>query len=315
MSIAAEELKLYRDISGRLSSTEVLDGYKNGLFSDITQDERTTGITVQLKVFFKVASLANDQGINAKTFIADITPSDGRAVLYTATQRDATPTGRKYGAGRLNADVIATATSIVVDAETGNGANLIFQVGDTLYIDNGTANEFAVISTVSWSTDQATIGLSSGLSNAYLAATPTTISSCIESAVIECTTDNWVETSSAGTYDEATYPIENDNLGCIEQTWTLTFTSSTAFSVVGDTVGSLLAGSVSADYSPSNSDFSSPYFTLLSAGFGGTWAINDTIVFQTHPATQPFFAELIIDAATAAYSHDDIKLAITLESA
>jgi len=315
MTIASEELKLYRDSAGRLSSIEVLDGYKNGLFPDISEAERTAGITLTRKAFFKISNVANEQAVNAKTFIADITPSGGHAVMTSATQRDTVPAGRKYGAARLTNDVIATATSILVDAEPGNGANTIFQAGDTIYLSDGTSSEFATIDTATWTADQCAITLTAGLASSYLAATPTTVSSCIDSAAIECSTDNWVETSASGTYDESTYPIVNNNLGGIEQTWTLTFTSTTDFNVIGDTVGNIGVGSVSANFTPINPEFSQDYFSLLAAGFAGSWAINDMIVFQTHPATQPFFLELIIDAGTAAYSNDDITPQIHIESA
>jgi len=182
-------------------------------------------------------------------------------------------------------------------------------------LNNGTDNEFATIDSVSWSTDQATIGLTTGLTHGYLSATPTTISSCIESATLETSTDNWIESSTGGTYDEAGSPVTNDNLGGIEQTWTLTFTSTTDFSVVGDVVGSIGTGSVSTNFTPVNATFAQPYFSLLSAGWGGSWAVNDTLVFQTHPAAQPFFCELIVDAGTASYSNDDIHFSLIIESA
>lgn len=315
MSIAAAELKLYKCIAGRLSSTEIIDGQKNGLFRDVSEAERAAGITLTEKVAFKIANDADTQAVNARTFIADITPSDGRAILYDATQRDTVASGRKYGVGRLNADVLAAATSIVVDAETGAGADLIYQIGDTVFISDGINDEFATIDTVVWATDQATIGLTAGLENDYLSATPTTISSCLFSATIECSTDNWVETSASGTYDETGSPVTNDNLGGIEQTWTLTFTSTIEFTVIGDTVGGVGSGSIAGDFAPSNADFAKPFFTLLAAGWGGSWATNDTIVFQTHPAVQPFFIDLIVPAGAAAHSLDNVYPFIDVESA
>jgi len=42
---------------------------------------------------------------------------------------------------------------------------------------------------------------------------------------------------------------------------------------------------------------------------------NDTIIFQTHPAVQPFFCDLIIDAGAASYSNDDVQLTMIVESA
>ena len=315
MAIASEELKLYRDINSRISSIEVVDGFKNGLFPDVTEAERTAGVTITRKAFFKVANAQNTQAVNCKAFIKDITPSNGRAVLYDATQRETAPTGRMYGAGRLNADISTGATTIKVDAETGNGANLIFQVGDTLLITSGAGNsEFLTIGAVSWAADLATIDTNAIVNN-YLVAGPTTISSVIDAASIEGTTDNYAITSAGGNYDDATYPVVNNNIGGIEQTWTVTFTSTINFNVIGDVVGSIGSGDINGDFLSNNPDFAQPYFTILQGGWGGAWLTNDTFVFQTHPAAQPFFCDLIIDPGTTEYSGDDITFGFIAESA
>jgi len=320
MSIAAEELKLYNaSVNGRLSSSQVVHDVKNAAYADISEAQLTAGVTVNEKLHFKIANDADTQAVNAKTFIADYTPGGGRAVIIAGTQRnvaaDLTGSERNYGATRLVADITAGDTSFSVDAEPDNGANIIIQAGDQIRISNGTEKEFATIDTAVWTVDRCAITTTTALENNYLSATPTTISSCIYSSTLECSTDNWVESSASGTYDESTYPVANDNLGGIEETWTLTFTSATDFSMVGDTVGSVGSGSVAGDFSPSNADFAKPYFSLLAAGWSGTWATNDTIVFQTHPATQPFFCDLIIDPGTSDYSIDNIQFGLHVGSA
>jgi len=319
MSILSAELKPYKDVSGRLSANEIISGYANALFRDVTPPEQLAGITLTEKLLYKIANDNETRGVNARFFISDITPGGSRTVLYAGTQRnevgDLTGSERKYGAGRLSADAIASATSIIVDVETGNSAESIFQVGDEIRIFDGTSKQFIILNSVSWAGDQATLGLATPLDAGYLAATPTVIASCIETAAIECLTDNWVETSTSGTYDEAGNPVVNDNLGGIEETWTLTFTSAVDFTVIGDTVGNIGGGNISANFTPVNPNFSKPYYSLLAAGFAGSWAINDTIVFQTHPAAQPLFADLIINPGTTAYSNDNIKIKMYVESA
>jgi hypothetical protein len=107
---------------------------------------------------------------------------------------------------------------------------------------------------------------------------------------VACSADNWVETAAVdGTYDETTYPLTLDNIGTIEQTWTLTFSSATEFEVVGDVVGSIGTGDTSTDFIPINEDWTKPYFTLDAYGWADTWQANDTVVFQTHPAAVPFW--------------------------
>lgn len=329
MPIASAELKLYKSSvvtnesgnGGRLSANEIVSGVANNLFPNITEAQRTAGITLKRKSFRKIANDADTAASNGKFYIKDITPGGTRAVLYAGTQRDTqgdlTGSERKYGAGRLAADVSAGATTLVVDVEPDNGAANIFQAGDTLYLSDGSNDEYVTIDTggVSWSVDQATITLAAGTLNSYLAATPTTVSSCLEAASVVTSFDNWVETSTSGTYDEAGSPPTLDNIGTIEETWTLTFTSATDFSVVGDTVGSVGTGSTAGDFAPVNADFSKPYFTLLAAGFAGTWAIGETIVFQTHPAAFPHWCDLIVPAGTASYSNDAVTIGCSVEIA
>lgn len=329
MAIIASELKLYQSAivtndttnGGRLSSNEIVDGQANNLFPNITETQRLAGLSLTRKAFYKVANDADTVGNETKLYIQDITPAGTSAVLYAATQRDTaadlTGSERKYGAGRLNANVSSAATIIVVDAELNNGANLIFQAGDKIYITDGTNGEVATIAAggVAWSVDQATLTLDAGLLNSYAVATPTTVSSCFEAGTVQATVDNWVETSTAGTYDETGSALVLDSIGSVEQTWTVTFSDATNFSVVGDTLGSVGSGTVGVDFTPSNPDFTKPYFTLLAAGFGGTWAVGETIVFQTHPAAVPIWCDLVVPVGTAGFGGDSIVIAMSVESA
>jgi len=330
MAIVSAELKLYKssvvnDTSsngGRLSANEAVDAVKNNVFPDISNTERVAGITRSRKLHYKIANDDDLSGTSAHLCLDQITAGGGRVVIYESaanardTQGDLTGSERLYGVGELNADISASATSLVVNAEAGSGADLIFQDGDTVYISDGSNSEFATIDTggVSWSTDQATITLVAGTTNAYAAATPTVVAACIDQATVDTSTDNWVETSTLGTFDETTYPIINDSIGTVEETWTVTFSSATNYSVSGDTLGSIGSGITSSDFSPNNGDFTKPYFTLTAAGFGGTWANGETIVFQTHPSTIDFWADQITPAGTANITTDSTAFFLSLES-
>lgn len=97
-----------------------------------------------------------------------------------------------------------------------------------------------------------------------------------------------------------------DHIGTAEQTWTLTFTDATNFTVVGDTIGSVGSGSRSADFAPSNGAVSKPYFTLRTAGWGGTWAAGNTIVWQTHPNAIPIWETRVVPASAASMAGNGI---------
>ena len=312
MAITAAELKLYGSTvvndaatnGGRVSSNEVVDGIKHELFPALTDQERLDGITRNRKFGFKVANDDDIEGVSSHVFLEKITPGSSRIVLFKSannardTQGDFTGSERLLGVGVLNADVLASVTVLVVDCEADSAADLVFQAGDTIFIGDGTNYEFLTIDAggVAWAGDTATITLTAGTRRAYAAATPTIIAACINQSSVKTSFDNWVETTALGTYDEATYPLVGDNIGTIEQTWTLTFTDATNYSVAGDTVGSVGAGTIGGDFVPNNADFVKPYFTLLAAGFGGTWANGESIVFQTHMATIDGWARQITPA-------------------
>lgn len=330
MPIQAPEMKLYKSTvindtttnGGRLSSNQVVTGVKNNFYPNLSDAQRSAGVPHQYrKGGYKVDNDADTPGTNGRVFLRKISPGDTRVLLFQTTnilrdtQADIVGTERKYGIGELNADVSASGTTLVVNCEAGAGADLVFQAGDTIRISDGTNTEYATIDTggVSWATDQATITLTAGLTNGYAAATPTVVSACIEQADVKTSFDNWVETSTSGTYDETTYPPTLDNIGGIEETWTLTFSDATNFSVSGDTVGSVGSGTTGGDFAPSNPDFSKPYFTLLAAGWAGTWANGETIVFQTHPAAIMFWADRITPAGSASGS-DETDIGMYVES-
>jgi len=152
----------------------------------------------------------------------------------------------------------------------------------------------------SYSGNVCTVELTDTVANAYLVDGTTFGAGCIYADEVACSFDNWVETSSAGTYDETTNPVTLYNDGTREETWTLTFTGSATFTVSGAYYGSVGTGNTGSDFSPLNPTTGQPFFTLASAGWGGTWANGETIVFQTHPSAVPMLIEEYVPAGCAA---------------
>ena len=106
-----------------------------------------------------------------------------------------------------------------------------------------------------------------------------------------------------------------NTIGTVEQTWTLTFTDATNYTVVGDTLGSVGSGTTAADFAPSNPAVSKPYFTLESAGWGGTWAAAQTIVFQTHPNAIPIWETRVVPAGAGSQAGNGITAVFEGETA
>ncbi|OIN87871.1 MAG: hypothetical protein AUJ12_00440 [Alphaproteobacteria bacterium CG1_02_46_17] len=155
----------------------------------------------------------------------------------------------------------------------------------------------------SWSGNVATVELAEQVTNAYPVAA-TFGAGCIETDEVACETSVWTEASASGTYDETSYPLTMYNDGTVYETWTLTFSSASAFSVAGAYYGSVGSGNTSSDFSPNNIDMGQPYFTINSNGWGGTWTSGDTIVFNTVPSAVPMLLCQHVPAGTAAESNN-----------
>lgn len=321
MAISSSDLKVYKSTTvsdasangGRLSSNQSLTGVAGNLFPSVTPAERTAGSTKYRKMYFKVANDSDLTLTNAQLWVSGNTPGADRITFFAATQRDtqASITGseRKYGAGALQTSALAGETSIVVTVE--DGSTIVFVNGDTIRIsdkanlaDTGGNEEFIEISgTPSVVGSNVTITLATALASNY-ASVDTVVSSVYEPGDVAASVSNFSVTSGAGSYNDTTNPVAIDAIGTIEQTWTLTFTSTTAYTISGDTVGSVGTGNVSGGAAPSNAAFAKPYFTLAAGGFSGTWAIGNTITFQTHPAALPVWFRRVVPAASAVQANN-----------
>ena len=329
MPIIASELKLYKSLvigdagtnGGRMSANQATSGAASNVFPTVSESERTAGVTRYRKVFAKVANDADLTLFNARVFLDKNTPGGDRISFFPGTQTNVqsalTGSERQYGGGKLNSNASAGASSVAVLVEAA--AAIVFVNGDKIRISDratmgGAGNEeFVTINgTITFAGDVATIPITPNLSNSYLAA-DTRVMSVYEPGDVKGTITNLVVTS-AGDGDLNIDNILPDHIGTVEQTWTLTFTSATAYNIVGDTVGSQGTGSTGGGASPNNTSFSKPYFVIQSAGFTGTWQSGDTIVFQTHPAAVPIWLKQVVPASTATQANNTATLVMDGET-
>ena len=182
MPILGTELKMYRSAlisdtaasnGGLLSSSEVVSGVNNNIFPDAPQAERATGSTKYRKVFFKNANASDLVLLNPRVFLDKYTPGDDAVYFFSGTQSDLQSdigTPKIYGAGKLDANAAAGATSINVLIESA--ARQFFSSGDLIRItdkaDVGSTGqeEFVTVSgspTISGSV--VTINLTTALTN------------------------------------------------------------------------------------------------------------------------------------------------------
>ena len=329
MPILDTELKVYKsaaisDLStngGRMSAVQATSGAASNIFPTVSESERTAGVTKYRKVFLKVANDADLTLYAPKIYLDKNSPGMDRISFFPGTQTNTqaaiTGSERQYGGGKLNTNASAGASSIDVLVEAA--AAVVFVNGDKIRITDkatlaGAGNEeyVTINGTITFAGDVASIPITPNLTNSYLAA-DTRVMAVYEPGDIKGTIDNFVVTS-AGDGDLNVANVLADHIGTVEQTWTCTFTSATAFDIVGDTVGSVGSGTTGGGASPNNPSFSKPYFVIQSAGFSGTWQAGDTIVFQSHPAAVPVWMKQVVPAATATQANNTSTIVLDGET-
>ncbi|MBF0181313.1 MAG: hypothetical protein HQM03_14925 [Magnetococcales bacterium] len=326
---------------GRMSDVEAANGVKNNIWPDVPASERKNGSTKYRKVFIKIANADSLKLADARIFVDTPTPGGDRVVIFPGTQTDtqadvAGVAHAFYGCATLDANIPdqqgAGGATLVVNTEEGSDA--IFRPGGLIRITNKTSvddlvgtEEFLRISStpVVWNGSTATIVLRQDavIENVY-SASNTRVSSVIEAGDIFGTTSDWQILSPAGKYggwngSGAVPTLLTDlrmvhSIGGCEQTWTITFSSATTFTCVGDTAGSMGGGTIHADFAPNNPAWSAPCFTLPSALFSGTWANGDVLRFKTHPAAFPIWEKRVIPPNTASLSGNKVIIGISGES-
>lgn len=83
------------------------------------------------------------------------------------------------------------------------------------------------------------------------------------------------------------YPIELTNIGAIAQRWAIVFTSTTAYNVIGESVGNIYSGDTINDCAPINSFAGAPYFILRKEAFGAGLNPGEAFLFETLAASKP----------------------------
>jgi hypothetical protein len=332
MPILTSEIKWFRSAmqsdstpaanGGRMALTEIVSGVKNNLFPDVSQAQRASGITHWRKAFIAVRNAAGIPLMDPKVSIELGTPGDSYVLLYPGTQTDTEDevAARPYGYGTVAASALAAATTLVVttEADFSEMAAKPFQVGDLIRIDaratvEATGNvEYRRIDAIVYDDDEITLTLTSGLEFAWSVGAK--VASVIEPDDVVASVGAVVPTG--GVTFTAAGNLDVNNLGAIQQTWTVTVTDAAtgALSVAGDTLGVVGAGALGATLAPNNPTGGGAYFTLRAAGWGGTPADGDTIVFTTVPAAIPLWYQRVVPAGSAAISSDPVSVCIEGES-
>jgi hypothetical protein len=297
---------------GRMGTDIINTGVKNNIFPDVSQSERLTGKVDYRKVFVHLASAEEGELANGRFSLSGKTPAESFVLLRAGTQTDTEAeiaAYRQYGVANPASAISAAATTFTLTGEHADYEALEpFQVGDTLVFTEGANTETAVIDSIVYDGATMLIDVLSPLDNQWTIAA--VVASCLPAPSLVASATVPVVTSVAG----LCAGVMPHNKGGIEQVWTLTFTSATSYTVSGDTVGLFpISGNVSSDFAPNNPVTGTPYFTLKEAGLTGIFALNEKIVFTTHPAAQPLWYCRHIPANCASLSNDSMGVIYVAE--
>lgn len=320
------------DVSYRISKTvnnDISNGGRigaelpdagNTLYPGITQSDRVNGAIFYRKVWLLLGSSDNNSLNNNRIFLDGGTPGADRVVLFflgaeadsvaqqDSIQDDIIGTERTYGAGTLTSGVSAGATSIDVTIE--DGSDVLFLDTDEIIIFshseydlNDGVEEFAVISgapVVNGTT--VTITLASGLVNNYSLGDK--VSSTIKTALTQASaSDKSVTSPTGGDLDIA--QITFTNVNAYPEVFTATFTSSTAFDLAGDSVGTIGGFTINNTITPTNPDTSGIWFTLPAAAWSGTFASGDVVSFRVNPCALSYWEKRIIPAGASVFAGNE----------
>jgi len=288
-------------------AAEIISGQYENLFPDVSPSERTSGITRYRKFFVH----ATAQTISS-TYVGifDRSPAGDYFRLHASsaaqTQGGLLTLGshKWYGTARIT--VAAAAGSTVVTCEFDGDVPDI-EPDDRVLIADNIKNELHTAVNMTSTGLSVTVTLLNALNNDYLPGAR--LCHLLPLSGIEPSYSDWSETSSSGTYDESNYPPTLYLEGTVEDTWTLTFYSASAFTCVGLTSGLVGTGDISSDFSPAN-PVGGTYFTILASGWGGTWQSGETITFKTHPASKPAWAKEVVPAGAGSCFSNEVPLII-----
>ena len=101
------------------------------------------------------------------------------------------------------------------------------------------------------------------------------------------------------------YPIAISADGAINERWLLKFTSNTQFELYGESLGLIATGDILSDLAPINPATNQPYFRLPAAAFGGGWAAQNCIRFNTTGTPIPLWIVRAIQPTGKRSTHKD----------
>lgn len=111
-------------------------------------------------------------------------------------------------------------------------------------------------------------------------------------------------------YNDIDHPPVVTNAAAVTESWALIFTSSTAFSIVGEHLGTIGVGSTATDCAPLNTATGTPYFELAAVGFGTGWSIGNVIRINTVGAHEPLWLARVVQQGDNTLDNDSFTVLV-----
>lgn len=122
--------------------------------------------------------------------------------------------------------------------------------------------------------------------------------------------DQRIGNGADASYNDVDFPVVVDNANAITERWVIEFTSATAFKVIGETIGQIATGNITADIAPLNPRTSLPYFAIDKDGWGGGWAAGNALRFNTIGALAPVWLARTVLAGAPEVAQDAFRLQV-----
>lgn len=225
--------------------------------------------------------------IRANTRFVDITDATNKSLW--------TPTDTHFAVNLATNTVtinsnFATFTAPFTLSETIGELGLITTVNDeSLVLASGTTREYPLNSTIS-------SVLKMGDLQAYVGPVRDTSGWL----------GDWGNDGNAavGNLNVAAYPIEVTNDGAINEDWAIIFVTTTAFRLVGRSVGEVATGDTLNDFVPMNALVAKPYFIIRQEAFGAGWNPGEAIRFFTFAAAKPAMLVRVVESGHSNITND-----------
>ncbi len=120
--------------------------------------------------------------------------------------------------------------------------------------------------------------------------------------------DSLIGTETSAQFNEVLYPITVTNRGAITEDWALIFTSSSAFRIVGKSVGQIGIGDITTPCAPVNPATGVPYWSINPLAFGAGWSSGNVLRFTTIGAEFPVQVARTIMQSDASMADDKFEL-------